>query len=188
MKYTKEYIVQLLRKFKDDTTTEEEEQQLADYFQQGEVIPKEWNSYKVIFQSFKTDIYDFTEDEKNEFFHEGESSKRGIVKILPWLAAACVAAIVIFCFVHIQTTEYQDSIVLVKHSITNNQQENQGIRIDQLSEMVSDIFPAAEKIEMQSEGNNYIVTTYEEDGDSFRYFLSMVNEKEGTFIINMLNK
>ena len=63
MKYSREYIERLLGKFVDGLTTETEELTLAEYFETAEDIPAEWMDYKEMFSSFKTDDYDFSEEE-----------------------------------------------------------------------------------------------------------------------------
>lgn len=63
MKHSRDYIAGLLDKFVDGLTTEAEEQNLAEYFDTADEIPTEWESYKEMFMSFKTDGYDFSEEE-----------------------------------------------------------------------------------------------------------------------------
>jgi hypothetical protein len=63
MKYSREYIERLLGKFVDGLTTELEEQQLAEYFDTADDIPAEWQVYKEMFRSFKTDDYNFSNAE-----------------------------------------------------------------------------------------------------------------------------
>lgn len=62
---TKENIGKLLERFVQGLTTESEEQLLSDYFCTAEAIPEEWMVYKELFDSFSTDVYDFSEDEKD---------------------------------------------------------------------------------------------------------------------------
>lgn len=61
---TKENIGKLLERFVQGLTTESEEQLLSDYFCTAEAIPEEWMVYKELFDSFSTDVYDFSEDER----------------------------------------------------------------------------------------------------------------------------
>ena len=63
MKYSREYIERLLGRFVEGLTTETEELTLAEYFEIAEDIPAEWMDYKEMFSSFKTDDYDFSEEE-----------------------------------------------------------------------------------------------------------------------------
>lgn len=121
MKYNKEYIEQLLQRFMDGETTEQEEQFLAEYFSTSDSIPEEWEAYREMFASFSTDAYDFSEEEligaerptptsmvftpppSPPFSGEGNPVREGdlippkhrIIKILPWLAAACIAALMV---------------------------------------------------------------------------------------------
>lgn len=105
MKYNKEYIEQLLRRFIDGETTEQEEQFLAEYFSTSDSIPEEWETYREMFASFSTDAYDFTEEEligakrptPTLPVREGDliPQKHRIIKMWPWLAAACVAALMV---------------------------------------------------------------------------------------------
>lgn len=94
MKYNKEYIEQLLLRFIDGETTEQEEQFLAEYFSTNDSIPEEWEAYRELFASFATDSYDFTEEELNHFAKE-EAPRARTISLWPWLAAACVAAMLI---------------------------------------------------------------------------------------------
>ena len=48
MKYTKEYIAQLLERFMNGTSTLEEESVLANYFRHT-AVPEEWAAYKEMF-------------------------------------------------------------------------------------------------------------------------------------------
>ena len=50
-------------RFVEGLTTETEELTLAEYFETAEDIPAEWMDYKEMFSSFKTDDYDFSEEE-----------------------------------------------------------------------------------------------------------------------------
>lgn len=63
MKYSREYIERLLGRFVEGLTTETEELTLAEYFETAEDIPAEWTDYKEMFGSFKTEDYDFSEEE-----------------------------------------------------------------------------------------------------------------------------
>ena len=63
MKYSREYVERLLGRFVEGLTTETEELTLAEYFETAEDIPAEWMDYKEMFSSFKTDDYDFSEEE-----------------------------------------------------------------------------------------------------------------------------
>lgn len=90
MTYNKEYIEQLLQRFMDGETTELEEQFLAEYFSTSDSIPEDWEAYREMFASFATDAYDFSEEELI-----GIPQKPRMIRILPWLAAACVAALLI---------------------------------------------------------------------------------------------
>lgn len=94
MTYNKEYIEQLLRRFMDGETTEQEEQFLAEYFSKSDSIPEEWEAYREMFESFSTDAYDFTEEELSKFVKE-ETPKFRTIRLWHWLAAACVAALMI---------------------------------------------------------------------------------------------
>ncbi|MBQ0074922.1 MAG: hypothetical protein KBT34_12100 [Prevotella sp.] len=94
MRYNKEYIEQVLKRFMHGETTEQEEQFLAEYFSTNDSIPEEWEAYREMFASFFTDAYDFTEEELNKFVKE-EAPKLRTISLWPWLAAACVAALMV---------------------------------------------------------------------------------------------
>ena len=92
MKESREHIKSLLDKFVDGQTTESEEATLAEYFETAENVPDEWQAYKEMFQSFKTDCYDFSEDEVADILtpqidRRAHTGRRVFVAC----AAACVA-------------------------------------------------------------------------------------------------
>lgn len=105
MKYSREYIERLLGKFVDGLTTELEEQQLAEYFDTADDIPAEWQVYKEMFCSFKTDDYNFSNAELDAMLTSDVAVEPSAAHILPkhtshiwrWVAvAACAAAVVAF--------------------------------------------------------------------------------------------
>lgn len=93
MKQTKEYIEDLLERFLDGQTTESEEQLLSDYFRDADAVPEEWQVYKEIFDSFKTDAYDFSEEELDAMLAPADEKPK-VMRLLSWASVACVAAII----------------------------------------------------------------------------------------------
>lgn len=93
MKQTKEYIEELLKRFFDGQTTEADEQLLADYFRDVDAVPEEWQAYKELFDSFKTEAYDFSQEELDAMMAPADNKKPKAVRMLPWVSVACVAAI-----------------------------------------------------------------------------------------------
>ncbi len=93
MKYNKEHIAQLLRRFMDGETSEEEEKILEEYFSHDDGIPEEWAAYCEMFASFSTDAYDFSEEEKQSFIKEPKKLRARMSWL--WLVAACIAALII---------------------------------------------------------------------------------------------
>lgn len=94
MKHTKKYIEELLERFFDGLTTEAEEQLLTDYFRDTDAVPEEWQVYKELFNSFRTDAYDFNEEELDAMLAPAKKEKPKHTRLLPWASVACVAAIV----------------------------------------------------------------------------------------------
>lgn len=93
MKYSREYIERLLGKFVDGLTTELEEQQLAEYFDTADDIPAEWQVYKEMFRSFKTDDYNFSNAELDAMLTQPKPA----LHIWHWMfVAACAAVVVAF--------------------------------------------------------------------------------------------
>lgn len=92
---TKENIGKLLERFVQGLTTESEEQVLADYFSTAEAIPEEWMVYKELFDSFSTDVYDFSEDEKDAMLARVPRKKAKSVTLWIWAAAACAVAVMV---------------------------------------------------------------------------------------------
>lgn len=92
---TKENIGKLLERFVQGLTTESEEQLLSDYFCTAEAIPEEWMVYKELFDSFSTDVYDFSEDEKDAMLAQVPEKKAKSVTLWIWAVAACVVAVMV---------------------------------------------------------------------------------------------
>ena len=92
---TKENIGKLLERFVQGLTTESEEQLLSDYFCTAEAIPEEWMVYKELFDSFSTDVYDFSEDEKDAMLARVPRKKGKSATLWIWAVAACVVAVMV---------------------------------------------------------------------------------------------
>lgn len=92
---TKENIGRLLERFVQGLTTESEEQLLSDYFCTAEAIPEEWMVYKELFDSFSTDVYDFSEDEKDAMLARVPRKKAKSATLWIWAVAACVVAVMV---------------------------------------------------------------------------------------------
>ena len=103
MKYSREYIERLLGKFVDGLTTELEEQQLAEYFDTADDIPAEWQVYKEMFCSFKTDEYNFSNAELDAMLTSNVAVETSAAQIMPkhtshvwrWMSVAACAAVVV---------------------------------------------------------------------------------------------
>lgn len=92
---TKENIGKLLERFVQGLTTESEEQLLSDYFSTAEAIPEEWMVFKELFDSFSTDVYDFSEDEKDAMLARVPRKKAKSATLWIWAVAACVVAVMV---------------------------------------------------------------------------------------------
>lgn len=92
---TKENIGKLLERFVQGLTTESEEQLLSDYFCTAEAIPEEWMVYKELFDSFSTDVYDFSEDEKDVMLARVPRKKAKSATLWIWAVAACIVAVMV---------------------------------------------------------------------------------------------
>lgn len=92
---TNENIGKLLERFVQGLTTESEEQLLSDYFCTAEAIPEEWMVYKELFDSFSTDVYDFSEDEKDAMLAQVPRKKGKSATLWIWAVAACVVAVMV---------------------------------------------------------------------------------------------
>lgn len=103
MKYSREYIERLLGKFVDGLTTELEEQRLAEYFDTADDIPAEWQVYKDMFSSFKTDDYNFSNAELDAMLTSDVAVEPSAAQIMPkhtshvwrWMSVAACAAVVV---------------------------------------------------------------------------------------------
>lgn len=91
---TKENIGKLLERFVQGLTTESEEQLLSDYFCTAEAIPEEWMVYKELFDSFSTDVYDFSEDE-DAMLAWVPRKKAKSATLWIWAVAACAVAVMV---------------------------------------------------------------------------------------------
>lgn len=92
---TKENIGKLLERFVQGLTTESEEQLLSNYFSTAEAIPEEWMVFKELFDSFSTDVYDFSEDEKDAMLARVPRKKGKSVTLWIWAVAACAVAVMV---------------------------------------------------------------------------------------------
>lgn len=116
MKYSREYIEKLLGKFVDGLTTELEEQRLAEYFDTADDIPTEWQVYKEMFRSFKTDDYNFSNAELDAMLTKSKPA----LHIWRWMfVVACAAVVVAFVAIRPWTaftdnTSAVDKIVAVE--------------------------------------------------------------------------
>lgn len=125
MKYSREYIERLLGKFVDGLTTELEEQRLAEYFDTADDIPAEWQVYKEMFRSFKTDDYNFSNAELDAMFapdiavepNAGNTQPKPTLHIWRWVAVAACAAVVV-AFVAIRPwTAFTDNTSAVDNMV-----------------------------------------------------------------------
>lgn len=139
MKYSREYIERLLGKFVDGLTTELEEQQLAEYFDTADDIPTEWQVYKEMFRSFKTDNYNFSNAELDAMLTSDVAVEPSAAHILPkhtshvwrWVAVAACAAVVV-AFVAIRPwTAFTDNISAVDKMVAvEKPKKADGIKYD----------------------------------------------------------
>lgn len=90
-----EYIASLLEKFLEGQSTEAEEQTLSEYFNSADDVPAEWTAYQELFRSFKTDAYDFSDEEIDAMLALTPSKKGIVVGLLRWSAVACAIIVVL---------------------------------------------------------------------------------------------
>lgn len=90
-----EYIASLLEKFLEGQSTEAEEQTLSEYFNCADDVPAEWAAYQELFRSFKTDAYDFSDEEIDAMLSPTPSKKGIVVNLLRWSAVACAIIVVL---------------------------------------------------------------------------------------------
>lgn len=91
----KEYIASLLEKFLEGQSTEAEEQTLSEYFNSADDVPAEWTAYQELFRSFKTDAYDFSDEEIDAMLAPTPSKKGVVINLLRWSAVACAIIVVL---------------------------------------------------------------------------------------------
>lgn len=139
MKYSREYIERLLGKFVDGLTTELEEQQLAEYFDTADDIPAEWQVYKEMFRSFKTDDYNFSNAELDAMLTSDVAVESSAAHILPkhtshvwrWVAvAACAAVVVAFVAIRPWTAFTDNTSAVDKMVAVEKPKKADGIKYD----------------------------------------------------------
>lgn len=135
MKQKKMDIAELLEKFLKGETCEAEEQMLTDYFYHADQIPEDWHIYKELFQSFRTDAYDFSPEEMDEMLAAApeetgtkfeaatefslRTSHRCYWRITGWIAAAaCLSALVFTAALRPWKSSEQESSSQVAQEIT----------------------------------------------------------------------
>lgn len=122
MRYTEEYIAELISKFMEGQTTEDEENVLSDYFCSNTDIPAEWGEYKKMFESFKTDAYNFSEEEKNNMLCETPKKRFKLVRYVSWAAAACIAAVMVTLSVFLFNKTAVEDVSLSQNDIAETKQ------------------------------------------------------------------
>lgn len=139
MKYSREYIERLLGKFVDGLTTELEEQQLAEYFDTTDDIPAEWQVYKEMFRSFKTDNYNFSNAELDAMLTSDVAVEPSAAHILPkhtshvwrWVAvAACAAVVVAFVAIRPWTAFTDNTSAVDKFVAVEKPKKADGVKYD----------------------------------------------------------
>lgn len=138
MKYSREYIEKLLGKFVDGLTTELEEQQLAEYFDTADEIPAEWQVYKEMFRSFKTDIYNFSNAELDAMLTSDVAVEPSAAHILPkhtshvwrWVAVAACAVVVAFVAIRPWTAFTDNTSAVDKMVAVEKPKKADGIKYD----------------------------------------------------------
>ena len=189
---TKENIGKLLERFVQGLTTESEEQLLSDYFCTAEAIPEEWMVYKDLFDSFSTDVYDFSEDEKDAMLARVPRKKAKSATLWIWAVAACAVAVMVIAIpmmrrqaevkrvvettpdVPTQTAEPRAETAPKPAKSAGRPQEKQTERIStpELLEAVAllaDVVP--DDIVISSHDDEFKVSTVSDNGNSNSYML-----------------
>lgn len=139
MKYSREYIERLLGKFVDGLTTELEEQQLAEYFDIADDIPAEWQVYKEMFCSFKTDEYNFSNAELDAMLTSDIAVDPSAAQIMPkhtshvwrWMSvAACAAVVVAFVAIRPWTAFTDNTSAVDKMVAVEKPKKAEGVKYD----------------------------------------------------------
>lgn len=178
MKHSRDYIAGLLDKFVDGLTTEAEEQNLAEYFDTADEIPTEWESYKEMFMSFKTDGYDFSEEEVEAWIAPEAApmpaTPKHSVNMWSWAAAvASAAAVVAFVAIHSWTSANETPVA----------SENVVKKVDNIIASVTFPDEQVERYEIRKVGEANIVTKYFDDGTSASFIVSCTDGESGYLLI-----
>lgn len=127
MKYSREYIEKLLGKFVDGLTTELEEQRLAEYFDTADDIPAEWQVYKEMFRSFKTDDYNFSNAELDAMLTQPKPA----LHIWRWMfVVACAAVVVAFVAIRPWTAFTDNTSAVDKIVAVEKPKKADGVKFD----------------------------------------------------------
>lgn len=119
-------VVGLLDRFLQGQTSEAEEQLLTDYFCHADHIPEEWSHYKELFQSFRTEAYDFSPEEMEALLTDSVAGQciRPIPRRRPWriavriAAAACLLAVISMVAIRPWASPEEESSPQVAQEIT----------------------------------------------------------------------
>lgn len=138
MKYSREYIERLLGKFVDGLTTELEEQRLAEYFDTADDIPAEWQVYKEMFCSFKTDDYNFSNAELDAMLTSDIAVEPFAAHILPkhtshvwrWMSMVACAVVVTFVAIRPWTAITDNTSAVDKMVAVEKPKKADGIKYD----------------------------------------------------------
>lgn len=166
MKYEKEYIEGLLKKFLEGLTTEEEEQMLQDFFCTTEDIPASWQMYKDLFLSFETDAYKFNEGEIDAMLTPVviEKKTRG-VHLWKWAVAACAAFAVIYNSVKaIPAEDTQQATISTSELL-------------EAIDLLADIGAEDVTVSVSQQESGFIVNTESTDGQENSYKLSHCSDE-----------
>ncbi|MBO4664494.1 MAG: hypothetical protein J5663_08795 [Bacteroidaceae bacterium] len=114
MKYSYDYIQQLILRFDEGQTTEAEEDVMKEYFTHSESVPDEWLPYKELFCGFDSGAFDFTQEEIDAMFTPAPAPRR---KLWGWVAAACAVGVIALFFTPPRVSDEQttgDNVLVAK--------------------------------------------------------------------------
>lgn len=151
MRHEKENINELIERFVNGQTTEDEELTLSEFFCNGGDIPKEWKAYRLLFMSFKTDAYDFSEDELEAMLSPSPAIRMNMRRRWRWVSIACVSAILL-AIAYIGTTHIHgqetECIVYANGKRVSDKSEIERIMDNTIDDMKTESIAEAQMEEM----------------------------------------
>lgn len=172
MRQKQEYIEALLERFLEGQTSEAEEQTLADFFGQEEDVPAAWQVYQQMFQSFRTDMYDLSEDELKAMLTPAPIGKKmRIFRHGPWAAAACAAGVAMLLWMQ----PWKPSVAAPDMTTAE---------LLEAITILAETTPDGLHITAKRQGSQFVVSTVGASGESGTFLLDKSSDGSGIELVS----